>query len=103
MSLQTYIRVANPNRIFCRTHLCPELALPVKMELLHDAIISCLQHFDLSAAQMVARRQMRSCSTAKRQRLDASVARRRDDVCREVFDSSGLKSRSASRDRLGVL
>lgn len=92
MSCKTYIRVANPNRIFCRTHLCPELALPVKMELLHDAIISCLQHFDLGAAQMVARRQMRSGSTAKRQHLDASVVRGRDDVCREVFDGPRLRA-----------
>jgi hypothetical protein len=62
------------------------------MELLHDAIISCLQHFDLGATQMMARRQMRSCSTTKRQRFDASVVRGRDDVCREVFDGSRLRA-----------
>jgi hypothetical protein len=89
--LQTYIGIANPNRIFCRTHLCPELTLPVKVELFHDAIIGCLQHFNLGAAQMVARRQMRSCSTTKRQRFDASVVCSRDDVCREVFDGSRLR------------
>ena len=92
MRCKTYVRIANPNRIFRCTHLCPELALPVKMELLHDAIISCLQHFDLGAAQMVARRQVRSRSTAKRQHLDASVIRGRDDVCREVFDGPRLRA-----------
>jgi len=62
------------------------------MELLHDAIISCLQHFDLGAAQMVARRQMRSGSTTKRQHLDASVVRGRDDMCGEVFDGPRLRA-----------
>jgi hypothetical protein len=91
-TLQTYTRIANPNWIFHRSHLRPELALPVEMELLHDAIIGCLQHLDLRTTQMVARREMCSCSAAKRQHLDACIVCSGDDMCCEILNGSGLEA-----------
>ena len=41
-TVTTHPRIANPDRIFRRTHLRPELALPVEMELLHDAVVGRL-------------------------------------------------------------
>ena len=46
-NVATYTRITNPDRILRRSHLRPELALPVEMELLHDAVVGCLQHLDL--------------------------------------------------------
>jgi hypothetical protein len=87
---ETYIRIANPNWIFGGTHLRPKLALAVEMELLHNAIISRLQHLDLRTTQMVARCEMGSSSTAECQRLDARRGRSGNDMCGEILDSSRL-------------
>ena len=89
---QTYAGIANPDRILGRTHLCPEFAFSVEVELLHDAVISRLQHLDLGATQVVARRQMRGCSTTECQHLDAGDACGRNDVCCEVLYSSRLEA-----------
>jgi hypothetical protein len=90
--MQTYTRIANPNWIFRRTHLRSEFALPVKMELLHDAIVGRLQHLHLRAAQMVARREMRSCSASECQHLDAGIVRGGNDMCGEILDGSRLET-----------
>jgi hypothetical protein len=62
------------------------------MELLHDAIVGRLQHLDLRATQMVARREMCSRSAAERQHLDACVVRGGDDMCCEILDGSRLEA-----------
>jgi hypothetical protein len=62
------------------------------MELLHDAVVGCLQHLDLGATQMVAGREMRSCSATERQHLDAGVVRSGNDVRGEILDGSGLET-----------